>query len=184
MLDSIFVVLLMLAFGWLGTILFVRAKVKNKMLVFVINHDKVIQSHLVRPEGRTVQIENGRSGHRETYIVDTDRVCSSYYPFMPILPLTQSLIPTMMFSENNPEPMDPTTVSIIPKKGMITSRLLSSAVSDNIIEEITNATDDNYGKVSKVQKLALALTAGTAVLLILVTIILFREITKVLDYVS
>jgi len=151
----------------------IRLRARNKILAVIVGRERKGQFRLVKPVGQILPV--GR-GPEEIYNIDTERIIIVDYPFF--LPaFLQVPIPCSVYAQNNPEPMDPDDVTILPKTS--TSKQLASFMNEHVIDAIVQATDE--GRRRRIPEWALPAMALLATVIVFFVVYMMQQKIDLLD---
>lgn len=120
-----------------GRYLIVKAKLDGKMMILMIERNRTVILRLGKVKENLVEIQTKQG--KEIYHIDASKVISAEYP-MTGLKVLRHRVPCLMYARDNPEPLDPMTVTILGKG--ITAKEMGSAMDEHIIDEIVRATEE------------------------------------------
>lgn len=166
-LYAIYLVLIIIASVFIVQTI-IHFKIRNKVLMILVGRERKCKIVLAKPVRNILSISD--EDISEKYNLDTDRIVLVDYPFM--LPsFLQTTIPCLVYSRNNPEPLDPKNVNILPK-GM-TAKQLASVMDERVVEEVVNATDESRKK--RIAEWVLPVISIVMILIVFVVIYMMRQ---------
>jgi hypothetical protein len=149
----------------------IKFKVKGKIVVLFIERDKTMSFKIFRPKHQSFTYTKGglfnKHKEKELYVIDTKRILLVNFPFGGPAFLKQT-VPALIYTRNNPDPLDPSEINIPLKKGDKTSKELSSMFNEKVVDEITRA----QGAEGHKEKVPAWIVSAVCVLLVLICIIL------------
>lgn len=155
----------------------IRGRIQGKLLAFFVEKDKTLKHFLFAPKGRFFKFAK----EDEMYIIDPDCVLLVRYPFgMP--KIVQQTIPCLVYARNNPKPLSPEEVSVVPKG--LTAKQISSSVNENIIKGIVKGVEEE----TKVSRIPPWLLPGLSILLMVVLVVMMwsmnAKMTEIFNYIK
>jgi len=137
----IFVVLFVIAILFVIFIA-IKFKTKGKILIFFIERDKTMSFRLFKPRHQSFMYTKGglfnKHKEKELYVIDTKRILLVSYPFGGPGFLKQT-VPALVYTRNNPDPLDPADINLPARKGDKTSKELSTMFNEKVVDEIARA---------------------------------------------
>lgn len=155
----LFVILLVIIL-FLTYPLMTKMKLAGKMMVLTIEKDRSLNLNMVKIKDNLLSVKNKEG--TEIYHIDSSKVITSEYP-MTGLKIMRHKVPCLVFARDNPEPLDPKTVSLSPKS--ITAKEIGTAMDEHIIDEIVRATEERTGSKFSSMLIPLATLGGIAIVL-------------------
>jgi len=151
-----------------------KSKVQGKTLITIINKDKSINEYLVKLRHNRVKI-GCKDGEDETYIIDTSRVMGRLYPsFGPRI--LRNTIPWLVYSRNNPDPLDPSNVTITPKGN--TAKEITCMTNESVIEGLTMAARSETKKKDKIMLIAIGVIGIITIAVGIMVFLLMRDVNS------
>jgi hypothetical protein len=151
----------------------VQRKYKGKLLVFFVEKDKTLSMKVFKPRSRTFKTADGK----EEYIIDTNRIMLVDFPFnMPTF--LQRTLPCLLYPRGNPEPLDPTQVTILPSG--LTAAEIANCTDEGIISGIVKATQESELK----SKIPLWLFSAISAALALICLVLIWSLSAKVDHLA
>jgi len=124
-----------------GIFIIVKIRSQGKIIAFFVDKDKGLVYKMFKKRGNWFKF--AEAPDEEIYFIDTDSVMIVEYPFA--LPgFLRSPVKCLIYARNNPWPLTPSEVSILPKS--LTAKEIASAMDEHVIDDIVRATEGKSGK--------------------------------------
>lgn len=134
---SIFIIIFLIAI--LAMLLITRMRLKGKIVVFMIERNKVVAHYVFKPTHNFFKTRDGS----EKYHIDTDHVMFIDYP-LGLPSVLRTPMPCLLYPRNSVESLNPETLSlsIDRKKKTLTAKEIASATREEVVRNIVASTND------------------------------------------
>jgi hypothetical protein len=155
----------------------IKFKTKGKIVVFFIERDKTLSFKIFKPRHQSFTFTKGglfnKHKEKELYVIDTEKILLVSFPFGGPSFLKQT-VPALIYTRNNPDPLDPADINIPLRKGQKTSKELSTMFNEKVVDEIARAQASD-GKKEKIPAWVVGCVCAILVLICIVLIFMLKQ---------